>query len=79
MAEGAVARVICNSTLSPLDIATAKAAKARTYQHWCASLPAEMPPAMRGRLERLYGFLSRGRLQVRVTPAGLDRDLREFD
>ena len=68
MADGAVARVVCNSTLSSLDVVTAKAAKARTYQLWCASLPAEMPPAMRKRLERLYGFLSTGRLQVRVLP-----------
>ncbi|HEY3547451.1 MAG TPA: phospholipase D-like domain-containing anti-phage protein [Propionicimonas sp.] len=68
MSDGAVARIVCNSTLSPLDVATAKAAKARTYQLWCASLPAELSPAMRTRLGRLYQFLSSGRLQVRVLP-----------
>src|SRR4051794_9812876 len=51
MAPGALVRVICNSKLSTLDVATAKAAKARTYQLWCESLPREISPAMRHRLE----------------------------
>lgn len=68
MADGAVVRVICNSDLDPLDVATARAAKRAQYREWCSSLPADASPALRTRLERLYGFLCSGRLQVRVLP-----------
>lgn len=68
MAEGACVRVICNSELSALDILTARAAKQAMYREWCRSLPADVSPAMKRRLERLYGFLASGRLKVRVLP-----------
>jgi superfamily II DNA or RNA helicase len=68
MAPGAVARVVCNSELAPLDVATARAAKRAQYREWCASLPDDLTPAMRARLERLYCFLRDGRLRVRVLP-----------
>ena len=44
MAEGACARVICNSELHPLDVATARAAKDAMYREWCRDLPADSVP-----------------------------------
>jgi hypothetical protein len=43
-------------------------AKAAIYREWCAALPEEISPALKRRLERLYGFLTSVRLQVRVLP-----------
>jgi superfamily II DNA or RNA helicase len=68
MDENAVARVVCNSSLDPLDVRTARAAKLAMYQEWCACLPADLTPALRQRLEQLYRLLSQKRLQVRVLP-----------
>ena len=68
MAPGAVVRVVCNSELDPLDVATARAAKRAQYREWCASLPEDITPALRDRLERLYTFLQQRRLRVRVLP-----------
>lgn len=68
LAPGAVVRVIANSDLSPLDVLTARAAKAAMYREWRASLPEDIPPPLRARLDRLHRFLSAGRLVVRVLP-----------
>lgn len=68
MAEGATVRVMCNSTLDPLDVATARAAKAAMFREWARSLPPDFPPPFRARLARLAGFLTSGRLQVKVLP-----------
>jgi len=68
MADGACVRVICNSELDLIDVVTASAAKRRMYQEWCRSLPEDITPALKQRLERLYSFLSTGRLLVRVLP-----------
>ena len=68
MADGAVVRVIANSELDPLDVMTARAAKMAMYREWRASLPEDIPPALRDRLTRLHDFLSSGRLRVRVLP-----------
>lgn len=68
MADGATARVICNSSLDPLDVKTARAAKQAMYREWCEELPADISPPLRKRLEQLYRLLSSGRLQVRVLP-----------
>lgn len=68
MAPGSIVRVVCNSSLEPLDVATAHAAKQAMYREWCVQLPADVPPKMRRRLQRLYDFLASGRLQVRVLP-----------
>ena len=61
-------RVVCNSTLSPLDIQTARAAKWGMHREWCAALPAEIGAPMKARLQRLYDFLASGRLKVKVLP-----------
>lgn len=68
MAPGAVARVICNSSLDPLDVSTARAAKQAMYREWCESLPPDIGPPLRERLEQLYRLISSRRLQVRVLP-----------
>lgn len=68
MADGAPIRVICNSQLDPLDVATARAAKGAMFQEWCQSLPADLPPRLKERLARLNRFLSGGRFKVRVLP-----------
>lgn len=68
MADGAIVRVACNSSLDALDVLTAKAAKQAMYREWCASLPQEVTPVLKARLERLYGLLASGRLVVKVLP-----------
>lgn len=68
MAPGAVTRVVCNSSLDPLDVKTARAAKQAMYREWCEDLPADITPPLRQRLEQLYRLLSAGRLRVRVLP-----------
>lgn len=68
MADGACARVICNSDLHPLDIATARAAKNAMYREWRRDLPEDISPALQARLARLYGLLASGRMKVRVLP-----------
>ncbi len=68
MAEGACARVVCNSELDPLDVATARAARDAMAREWRRDLPEDLPPPLRRRLERLHRFLSTGRLRVRVLP-----------
>lgn len=68
LAPGTVVRVVCNSELDPLDVATARAAQAAMFREWCASLPENIPDGMRTRLERLAGFLQCGRLRVKVLP-----------
>lgn len=68
MAPDARIRVVCNSELDPLDVYTARAAKAAMYQEWCRSLPEDISPALQARLARLYQFLASGRLNVRVLP-----------
>ena len=41
----ACVRVVCNSSLNPLDVQTARAAKWGMHREWCASLPAEIGPS----------------------------------
>jgi hypothetical protein len=61
-------RVVCNSSLNPLDVQTARAAKWGMHREWCASLPAEIGTPMKARLQRLYEFLDSGLLKVKVLP-----------
>jgi superfamily II DNA/RNA helicase len=68
MDDSAVTRVVCNSSLDPLDVKTAQAAKLAMYREWCESLPSDLTPAFKNRLEQLYRLLSQGRLQIRVLP-----------
>jgi superfamily II DNA or RNA helicase len=60
-------RILCNSELNPLDVATAKAAQWAIWQEWCRSLP-ELNDGAKIRLRRLHEFLSSGRMEVRVLP-----------
>jgi hypothetical protein len=68
MADGASARVICNSELHPLDVITARAARDAMYRDWCRGLPEDVGPALQVRLVRLHDFLVSGRLRIRVLP-----------
>lgn len=63
-------RVVCNSDLEPIDVATAKAAQQAMRQSWCASAPEKLAAneAGRGRFARLYDLLASGKLEVRVLP-----------
>lgn len=66
--EGTV-RVICNSGLSPEDIAVANYAQ-KMKQEWCEFSPEEKYTSQEGgkRLSRLFHLLHSGKLQVRVMP-----------
>lgn len=66
--EGNV-RVICNSSLSPEDVAVANYAQ-KMKQEWCEFKPEEKysTPESSVRLSRLYRLLQSGKLQVRVMP-----------
>jgi len=66
--DGTSVRVVCNSSLSPLDVQTARTAKWGMHREWCASLPADIPETMKLRLQRLHDFLASGRLKVKVLP-----------
>lgn len=68
MPQGSRARVIANSDLDPLDVLSARAAKQAMTREWKRSLPEDIPPPLRQRLERLAHFLTSGRLHVRVLP-----------
>lgn len=65
-------RVVCNSGLHPLDVATARAAANALRQEWCGSKPEELVDrageAAKLRLSRLFQFLNSGKLQVKVLP-----------
>ena len=63
-------RIVCNSGLSPQDVATARAAEAALRQEWCGTSPESLVDSggefARGRFSRLYEFLRSGKLQVKV-------------
>jgi len=68
LAAGTTVRVICNSELDPLDVATARAAQGAMFRQWCAALPEDIPEGLCARLGRLANFLQSGRLRVKVLP-----------
>jgi hypothetical protein len=63
-------RVVCNSDLEPMDVATAKAAQQAIRQSWCAAKPEALATtqAGRNRFGRLFDLLASGKLEVRVLP-----------
>lgn len=63
-------RLVCNSDLEALDVATAKAAQQSIRQSWCAAEPERLAAtdAGRGRFGRLHDLLASGKLAVRVLP-----------
>lgn len=65
-------RIVCNSQLSPEDVATARAAANALRMEWCGSQPevlvAEGGDAARLRFSRLYDLLHSGKLEVKVLP-----------
>ena len=70
-------RVICNSDLHPKDVQTAQAAKIAVWKSWAGSQPESLLDAsaqqgnaepVRFRFQKLYEFLSSGKMEVRVLP-----------
>ncbi len=66
-------RMVCNSDLTPADVATARAAQMAVRRAWCGFEPekllngtAEAP--VRERFARLFTLLQSDKLQVRVLP-----------
>ena len=66
-------RIICNSSLEPSDILTAKAAQMAVRRSWCASQPELLlagtgEQKARERFKLLYEQLRSGKFEVRVLP-----------
>lgn len=63
-------RIVCNSSLDPDDVATAKLAQQAMRQAWCAAEPERLAatPQGRERFARLFALLASGKLDVRVLP-----------
>ncbi|MCU0833524.1 MAG: phospholipase D-like domain-containing protein [Chromatiaceae bacterium] len=62
-------RLVCNSVIDAKDVETAKkAAQAAMRREWCDAEPEKLPDAAKPRFQRLYDFLTSGKLQVRVMP-----------
>ena len=61
-------RIICNSDLDSLDLATAAAAQAALRRSWCSGMPEEAPPSAIPRYRALYDALTSKKMEVRVLP-----------
>lgn len=61
-------RMVCNSSLDPLDVATAKTAHAALTQEWKATVDDLYNEPLQGRLATLYTLLKTQKLEVRVLP-----------
>ena len=63
-------RIVCNGDLVPEDVKVAEFAAQRQKQEWTAFHPEEMFTSAEecARLERLYGLLKSGKLEIRVVP-----------
>jgi len=61
-------RLICNSCLEKEDIITATAAANSLRKEWCLSEPEKNYINNSPRLNKLYGLLKSGKMQVRVLP-----------
>lgn len=57
-------RIVCNSGLDPVDVATAQAQRTE----WCEGQPERMAEAQRPRYERLARLLRDGKVAVKVLP-----------
>src|SRR5439155_16991494 len=63
-------RLVCNSELSPQDVATARAANYAMRREWCASGPEHLNhEKSQHRFRRLYELLRSGKVQVKVLPS----------
>lgn len=61
-------RMVCNSQLEAMDVRTAQAAVGAMRKEWCATEPEKMGAASRSRFQKLYDYLTSGKLEVRVLP-----------
>jgi superfamily II DNA or RNA helicase len=67
-AVGGLTRIVCNSGLDEVDIATARAAERAIRTEWYEGRPELMTEAQRPRYERLRDLLRSGRVEIRVLP-----------
>ncbi len=65
--EGTV-RMVCNSQLEAMDVRTAQEAVGAMRREWCATEPEKMGEGSRSRFQKLYDYLTSGKLEVRVLP-----------
>jgi superfamily II DNA or RNA helicase len=66
-------RMVCNSSLDPRDIETARAAQVAQWQAWTGTQPEALlqgagAATVRQRFARLFALLQKGKLEVRVLP-----------
>ena len=61
-------RMVCNSQLDAMDVKTAQAAVGAMRKEWCATEPENMGDRSRSRFQKLYDYLTSGKLEVRVLP-----------
>ena len=61
-------RMVCNSQLEAMDVKTAQAAVGAMRREWCATEPEKMGKGSRSRFQKLYDYLTSGKLEVRVLP-----------
>lgn len=61
-------RMVCNSQLDAMDVKTAQAAVGAMRKEWCATEPEKMGERSRSRFQKLYDYLTSGKLEVRVLP-----------
>jgi superfamily II DNA or RNA helicase len=61
-------RIVCNSGLDEVDIATARAAERAVRTEWYEGRPELMTQAQRPRYERLRALLRSGHVELRVLP-----------
>ena len=61
-------RVVCNSQPEAMDVRTAQAAVGAMRKEWCATEPEKMGTGSRSRFQKLYDYLTSGKLEVRVLP-----------
>ncbi len=65
---GGTVRMVCNSQLEAMDVKTAQAAVGAMRKEWCATEPEKMGEGSRSRFQKLYDYLTSGKLEVRVLP-----------
>ncbi len=61
-------RMVCNSQLEAMDVRTAQAAVGAMRKEWCATEPEKMGDTSSSRFQKLYDYLTSGKLEVRVLP-----------
>lgn len=61
-------RLVCNSDIDPKDVETAKSAQQALRKSWCDGNPENLGESSKDRFLRLYRFIARGKLEIRILP-----------